>query len=116
MADLKRLGVPVSPSSPGNVLHEMLIEAQAGLEAELAETRADHPAKLKADPLDHDGDGEKGGSKPAELPALSGMSKDELGAQAKAEGVDLDKIKGTGADGNVLMGDIKAAIEAKRAK
>lgn len=33
-------------------------------EAEVPAGWADHPAKVKADPLDHDGDGRKGGSKP----------------------------------------------------
>lgn len=50
----------------------------------------------------------------SDLPSLDGMDRKALEKQAKAEGVDLDGIKGTGAGGNVLVGDIKAAIEAKR--
>lgn len=65
--------------------------------------------------LDRDGDGKPGGSKPAEPPALSGMRKDDLIAQAEAEGILIEQIKGTGANGNVIADDIKAAIEAKRA-
>jgi len=65
--------------------------------------------------LDHDGDGKPGGSKPHEPPALSGLDRAQLEAEAEAEGVDISAIKGTGAGGNVLMGDIKDAIEAKRA-
>lgn len=65
-------------------------------------------------PLDRDGDGHPGGSEPVEPPALSGMSKAELEAQAEAEGVDLEAIEGTGANGNVLVDDIRSAIEAKR--
>lgn len=78
-------------------------------EGEPAETPAD------PDPLDHDNDGEKGGSLPDDPPALSGMTREELEAQAEAEGVDVASIKGTGKDGNVLVGDIRKAIEAKRA-
>ena len=65
--------------------------------------------------LDHDGDGKPGGSLPHEPPALSGMTKAQLAEQAIAEGIIVEQIKGTGANGNVLADDIKAAIEAKRA-
>lgn len=65
--------------------------------------------------LDRDNDGNPGGSLPVEPPALSGMRKDELIAQAEKEGVIVEQIKGTGANGNVIADDIKAAIEAKRA-
>lgn len=75
---------------------------------ELAEKATDKPQ------LDHDGDGKAGGSKPHDPPALSGMQRDELEAQAKKEGIDLDQVKGTGKGGNVLMGDIIKAIETKR--
>lgn len=70
------------------------------------------PADFAA--FDHDGDGHPGGSKPNDLPALSGMTKDQLVAQAALEGVDVEAIEGSGADGNVLVADLKAAIEAKR--
>lgn len=78
-------------------------------EGDPAEAKSDH------DPLDHDNDGHKGGSLPDDPPALSGMKRDELEAQAKAEGVDLEAIKGTGKDGAVIVADIRNAIEAKRA-
>lgn len=65
--------------------------------------------------LDHDGDGKPGGSLAHEPPALSGMTKAQLTDQAVKEGILLDHIKGTGANGNVLADDIRVAIEAKRA-
>lgn len=78
----------------------------------------DEPADLSAGlaVFDGDGDGKPGGSKPADPPALSSMTKAELTAQAEAEGVDLEAITGTGASGNVVADDIRAAIEARRAE
>lgn len=72
------------------------------------------PERAARDAFDHDGDGNPGGSKPQDPPALSGMTRAELEAQAAKEGVDLEAIEGTGASGNVRNDDIKAAIEAKR--
>lgn len=64
-------------------------------------------AKLAdADPLDHDGDGEAGGSIPNEPPALTGKNKAQLLEIAGAEGVEV-------VDG-ATNADIIAAIEAKR--
>lgn len=83
--------------------------AEGGDEAELPAP----PSSLSQ--LDRDGDGQPGGSKPVEPPALSGMRKDDLIAQAEAEGILIEQIKGTGANGNVVADDIRAAIEAKRA-
>lgn len=83
--------------------------AEGGDEAELPAP----PSSLQQ--LDHDGDGQPGGSLPHEPPALSGMTKAQLAEQAIAEGIIVEQIKGTGANGNVLADDIKAAIEAKRA-
>lgn len=57
-------------------------------------------------PLDHDGDGEKGGSLPAEPPSLSGKTKAELLEIAKDEGVKADK--------SMTNDAITKAIEAKR--
>ena len=74
-----------------------------------------YPASTVAAQFDHDDDGKPGGSKPHEPPALSGMRKDELIAQAGKEGLIVEQIKGTGANGNVIADDIRAAIEAKRA-
>ncbi len=75
-------------------------------------------AKL-ADPdlpqLDHDHDGQPGGSEPHDPPALSGKTKAELLAIAADEGIDVEAIEGTGSGGNVLNADIVAAIEAARA-
>lgn len=65
--------------------------------------------------LDHDGDGKPGGSLPVDPPSLFGMRKDDLIAQAEAEGILTEQIKGTGANGDVVADDIRAAIEAKRA-
>ena len=57
------------------------------------------------------------GAAPAPEPvSLSSMTKAELIAQAETEGVDVTKIKGTGANGNIIAPDYRAAIEAKRAK
>lgn len=43
-------------------------------------------------------------------------TKADLIAIAEAEGIDVEVIEGTGAQGNVLMDDIKAAIADKRAQ
>ena len=56
-----------------------------------------------------------GDDQPEDLPSLDGMKKDELEAQAKKEGLDLEQIKGTGKNGHVKASDIEAAIKAKRA-
>lgn len=58
-------------------------------------------------PLDHDGDGGKGGSLPLDPPALSGKTKAELIEIAQAEGVE--------ANDEMTVAAIKDAIEAKRA-
>lgn len=65
--------------------------------------------------LDHDNNGQPGGSLPKDPPALSEMTRAELDEQAKLEGVDLASIAGTGKNGSVIMADIRNAIEAKRA-
>lgn len=78
------------------------------------DTEADAGDNADLQQLDHDGDGEPGGSKPHEPPALSGMDREALEKQAEIEGVDVSKVEGTGANGNVLVGDIRDAIEAKR--
>lgn len=57
--------------------------------------------------LDHDGNGEPGGSEPHEPPALTGKNKAELLAIAEAEGVDI-------AEG-ATNAQIIEAIEAARA-
>lgn len=46
---------------------------------------------------------------------LADLRRDELEAVAAGEGIDIEKIEGTGSDGNVLVDDIRKAIEAKRA-
>lgn len=99
-------------SAPGHRIAGIpqgLVEVDPEADAEL------DPAPADLSKFDHDGNGEPGGSKPQEPPALSAMTKDELTAQAEAEGVDIAAIEGTGKDGNVLVDDIRAAIEAKRA-
>lgn len=58
------------------------------------------------DPLDHDGDGEKGGSTPAKPPRLTGRNKAELIAIAEAEGVSANE--------EMTAAEIVKAIEAKR--
>lgn len=67
-------------------------------------------------PLDRDGNGEPGGSKPHDPPSLSNMTKAQLIGQAGKEGVDVAAIQGTGQDGRVLADDIRAAIEARRTR
>jgi hypothetical protein len=57
-------------------------------------------------PLDRDGNGEAGGSKPQEPPALSGLNKTELLKVASDEGVTVE-------DG-ATNAKIVEAIEAKR--
>lgn len=84
---------------------------EGDLEAELAaggqplditdEERAELPQ------LDHDGNGEPGGSLPADPPALSGMNKAMLIAQAEVEGVDVTD--------EMTKAEIVAAVEAGRA-
>lgn len=59
------------------------------------------------DPLDRDGDGQPGGSMPADPPGLAGKNKAQLLDIAKAEGVAVD-------DG-ATNADIVKAIETKRA-
>jgi hypothetical protein len=96
------------------------IETPKGWKAELATKNAQsvadggtqtpatggRPADLSQ--LDHDDDGEPGGSLPDEPPALSGKNKAELTAIAQAEGVEL-------AEG-ATNAQIVEAIEAKRAE
>lgn len=57
--------------------------------------------------LDHDGDGEPGGSLPDEPPALTGMNKNALIAQAAAEGITVDATW--------TKAEIIEAIETERA-
>ena len=57
--------------------------------------------------LHHDGDGEPGGSLPDEPPALTGMNKNALIAQAAAEGITVDATW--------TKAEIIAAIETERA-
>jgi len=93
---------------------------EAGIENPIEEREEEQAAEQpeveapEVHPLDHDADGEKGGSLSKEPPALTGMTKDELEAQAELETVDLTAIEGTGANGNVLAKDIREAIEANR--
>lgn len=45
---------------------------------------------------------------------LDGLDKEALEATAIAEGIDIEAIKGSGKGGNVLVKDLRAAIEVKR--
>lgn len=83
-------------------------------DAAAADLPGGDPGGSDTDPLDHDGDGEPGGSLPHEPPALSGKTKAELLAIAQNEGVDIAAIKGTGSKGSVIILDIIRAIEANR--
>lgn len=116
----------IAPGQTGSVPGDKIKSIPEGLveinpaEAEPRVAEGGDEAELPAPPsslsqLDRDGDGQPGGSKPADPPALSGMRKDDLIAQAEAEGILIEQIKGTGANGNVVADDIRAAIEAKRA-
>lgn len=98
----------------GAYLDGTLVWADPG-EAIEADDYADDWFEPAAGPLDHDADGKPGGSLPDDPPALSGKTRDELLAIAAGEGVDIDAIEGTGKDGNVLVDDIRDAIEANRA-
>ena len=62
--------------------------------------------KFGADPLDHDENGKKGGSKPAEPVSLTGKNKAELLEIAKAEGVTVEE--------GATNADIASAIELAR--
>lgn len=75
-------------------------------EAELTSMQFYGQFEISGDPLDHDDDGKKGGSKSADPVALSGKNKAELLDIAKAEGVEIE-------DG-ATNDDIKAAIELAR--
>ena len=57
--------------------------------------------------LDHDGDGDPGGSRPHEPPALTGMLKTQLLEQAAAEGVEVTDA--------MTKAEIITAIEGARA-
>ena len=63
--------------------------------------------EAEADPLDHDSNGEKGGSLPDSPPSLSGKTKAELLVIADAEGVLVEE--------DATVAEIKTAIEAGRA-
>lgn len=60
----------------------------------------------EADPLDHDGNGEKGGSLPNAPVGLSGKNKAELIAIATAEGAEIEDT--------MTVADLKSAIELHR--
>ena len=104
----------ISPGPRGGFLKGKEVWAEPGesIEAddfveEWFEPVPEHEAEAEFSPLDHDEDGEKGGSKPAAPPALSGKTKAELIEIAAAEGLTFDDED--------LVADIKAAIEAGRA-
>lgn len=121
----------IDPSAPLSQLNPPDIDPASTVANPADRTEADEPEVGTIDPegqalpnpsppaalaqLDRDNDGNPGGSLPVKPPALSGMRKDELIAQAEKEGLIVEQIKGTGANGNVIADDIKAAIEAKRA-
>lgn len=65
-----------------------------------------------ADPLDHDHDGEPGGSEPHVPPALTGKNKAELLAIAAEEGVTVED----GAKNADIVAAIELAREAKAAE
>jgi hypothetical protein len=75
--------------------------ADGGADSGEAAAEDQHP-----DPLDHDGDGEPGGSLPHDPPALTGKTKDELIQIAEDESADLSEAKNNP--------DRIAAIEANR--
>lgn len=110
--------VIVDPGTTRSVPGESIASVTAGLIAvdpQIAPEEQDlPPSPANLAQLDHDNDGKPGGSKPHDPPALSGLSRADLEALAQSEGVLIEHIKGTGANGNVLAGDIKAAIEVKR--
>jgi hypothetical protein len=73
---------------------------------ELFEMLKDHPEFVVVDPLDHDGDGERGGSLPDNPPGLTNKPKSELLEIAAAEGVE--------ADDEMTNAAIRKAIEEHR--
>lgn len=73
------------------------------LQEELFKPKTRVSPDAKRDPLDHDEDGKKGGSLPAETKSLSAMTKQELLDEAARRGVEVSE--------NEKKADILAAIE-----
>lgn len=73
------------------------------LQEELFKPKSRVASDAKRDPLDHDDDGKKGGSLPAETKSLSSMTKQELLEEAARRGVDVSEQD--------KKADILAAIE-----
>lgn len=78
------------------------------VEVDPSEVGENDPNPLPPPPADLVGDAIEG--KP-----LADLKRDELDRIAKAEGIDVSLIEGSGQGGNVLKDDVIAAIEAKRA-
>lgn len=99
-----------NPGTEGEIVNETL--ARQYVEADIAEAvdeeiEVEVETEAAADPLDHDHDGAPGGSLPHDPPALSGMKKAELIAQADLEHVPLEA--------GWTNAQIIEAIEANRA-
>lgn len=81
MAELRRAGVEFNPLDAGSALYDQL-------------------KALAAEDIS-----------PPSSPDLSDMNRKELEALAKERGIDLEAIEGSGKNGNVLVDDIRDAIE-----
>lgn len=98
--------VNISNGPRGAYLGAQLVMAEVGevIEADDFVEEWFKPAKKGA--LDHDENGDNGGSKPSDPPALTGKNKAELLAIAEAEGVEIEE--------NATNADIVSAIELAR--
>lgn len=102
----------INPGETKTVKDSRIAGVPEGLEkVDPIEAAADQPPldPPPADLVDDDSGDDSSGDKP-----LSDLKRDELEALAKKEGIDVSLIDGSGKGGNVLVGDIVDAIEAKR--
>lgn len=101
-------------SNQGVWTDEGLVHIEPGrtLTVTIADGHAERTQRLpfltvvEVDALDHDADGEKGGSEVRKPPALSGKSKPAL--------IDIAKVEGVTLEDDMTAADIRAAIELNR--
>ncbi|WP_439538688.1 hypothetical protein [Sphingomonas sp.] len=95
----------ISTGPRGAYAAGVLVMAEAGQIIEADDYAEEWFVPTKAQ-LDHDGDGNPGGSKPHNPPGLTGKTKAQLVEIAEAEGVELED--------DMTVADIRSAIELKR--